>query len=222
LREHHIKAVFCVVGDSVEKHPELVRRIVAEGHGLCNHSSHHDDLGVLDPAKAKADIEATNAALARAVPGETVTWFRAPFGSWGAAAKAGVQLGHTPLGWVVDPEDWKMPGTGVIIERIRKQLTPRAVVLVHDGGGERAQTIAALRTLIPSLRQDGWTFDLPQRRVRTHPLPSPGSSSDASSRPSAGRTSAPSSAPSISASVRPQKPYASPSGDHVVESAPPG
>ena len=149
LRKHHIKAVFCVVGDNVEQHPELVRRIVAEGHGLCNHSSHHDDLGVLDPAKAKADIEATDAALARAVPGETVTWFRAPFGNWGASAKAGVQLGHTPLGWVVDPDDWTMPGADVIAERIRAQLTPRAVVLVHDGGGEREQTVEALRDADP-------------------------------------------------------------------------
>lgn len=210
LREQHIKAVFCVVGESVEQHPDLVRRIVAEGHGLCNHSSHHDDLGVLDPAKAKADIEATDAALARAVPEATVTWFRAPFGSWGASATAGVQLGHTPLGWVVDPEDWTRPGTEVIVERIREQVTPRAVVLVHDGGGEREQTIEALRSLIPSLRKDGWAFDLPERRVRTHPLPTPEVA--ASPSPSAGVP-----APRLSTPV----PSETPSGDQVVESPSP-
>jgi peptidoglycan/xylan/chitin deacetylase (PgdA/CDA1 family) len=213
LRKQHVKAVFCVVGDNVDRHPDLVRRIVDEGHGLCNHSSHHDDLGVLDPAKAKADIEATDAALARAVPGETVTWFRAPFGSWGAAAKAGVGLGHTPLGWVVDPDDWKMPGAGVIAERIREQLTPRSVVLMHDGGGEREQTVEALRALIPALRHDGWIFDLPERTVRTHPLPSPGPSTSAAAPP-------PSEEPR-----KPEAPQASPEVpapvDQVVESLPP-
>ena len=219
LRENQVKAVFCVVGENVDQHPELVRRIVAEGHGLCNHSTHHDDLGQMDPAKAKADIEATDAALARAVPGETVTWFRAPFGSWGSSARAGVRLGHTPLGWVVDPDDWTQPGANVIAARIRAQLKPRAVVLVHDGGGERGQTVAALRTLIPSLRADGWTFDLPERTVRTRPLPVPPSPSPSSSpspspspSPSASSVPATSTAPSLS-------PVPSASGD-VAEHEP--
>ena len=171
LAEQHVRAVFCVVGENVRQHPELVRRIVAEGHGLCNHSTRHDDLGKLDAARARADIAATDAALAEAVPGATVPWFRAPFGSWGASAGAGVGLGHTPLGWVVDPDDWTQPGTDTIADRIRAQLTPRAVVLVHDGGGEREQTLTALRELIPELRGDGWQFDLPETTVPAKPLP---------------------------------------------------
>jgi hypothetical protein len=86
----------------------------------------------------------------------------------------------------------------VIAERIRKQLTPRAVVLVHDGGGDRRQTLDALRTLIPELKRDGWKFDLPERTVPTRPLPRPEVAP--SPVPSWARSSAvPSAAPSSSA-----------------------
>ncbi len=202
LAEHGITAVFCVVGENVRQHPDLVRRIVAEGHGLCNHSSRHDDLGKLGAEAARADIEETDTALAEAVPGETVTWFRAPFGSWGESAAAGVRLGHTPLGWIVDPDDWMRPGADVIADRIREQVKPRAVVLLHDGGGDRAQTLTALRELIPELRDAGWRFDLPEVTVKAKPLPrppSPAPSSPAPSSPAPSRSAPPSPASSSAA-----------------------
>jgi hypothetical protein len=99
-------------------------------------------------------------------------------------------LGHTPLGWLVDPDDWMLPGAGVIAQRIRDGITPRAVVLVHDGGGDRSQTLQALTTLIPKLLGEGWTFDLPAVTRTAHPqAPSP--------------TSSPSSSPTQETSVAP-------------------
>ncbi|MEU4219825.1 transglycosylase domain-containing protein [Actinoplanes sp. NPDC026623] len=171
LAEQHVKATFCMVGEEVQKYPELVRRVIAEGHQLCNHSWKHDDLGQVTAAAARDDINRTDAAIAVAAPGSTVPFFRAPYGSWGKSAQVGTDLGHTPLGWVVDPDDWLLPGADVIADRIEKQLTPRAIVLIHDGGGEREQTVAALTKLIPKLKRDGWTFDLPERTVQSHPLP---------------------------------------------------
>jgi membrane peptidoglycan carboxypeptidase len=171
LAAQRIKATFCMVGEEVQKYPELVRRVVAEGHILCNHSWRHDDLGQLSAAAARADITRTDAAIAAAAPGVTVPFFRAPYGSWGRSAKAGAELGHTPLGWVVDPDDWLLPGADKIADRIEKQLRPRAIVLVHDGGGEREQTVAALTELIPKLKRAGWSFDLPERTVQSRPLP---------------------------------------------------
>ncbi|MEV4706457.1 transglycosylase domain-containing protein [Actinoplanes sp. NPDC049316] len=194
LARYGIKATFCMVGEEVQRYPELVRRVVAEGHVLCNHSWKHDDLGAMPAAAARDDIERTDAAIAAAAPGVTVPFFRAPYGSWGQSAKEGVKAGHTPLGWVVDPDDWLLPGADVIADRIEKQLTPRAVVLVHDGGGDRRQTVEALRKLIPKLKRDGWTFDLPERTVASKPLkasppPSP------SVPPSAGPSVSPSGSP---------------------------
>lgn len=210
LAEHNVKATFCVVGEEVEKNPGLLRRIVVEGHQLCNHSWKHDDLGAMSAAQARADITRTNEAIARAVPGVTVPWFRAPFGSWGKSARVGAEGGQTPLGWVVDPDDWLLPGADVIEKRITDQLEPRAVVLVHDGGGVRDQTLQALRKLIPKLLRDGWKFDVAERTVTSKPLPEP--ESTGSSKPSSPPSAAPE--PSGSAPAGPQPDGSgSPDGD---------
>jgi membrane peptidoglycan carboxypeptidase len=191
LAANHVKATFCTVGEMAQAYPATVRRIVAEGHRLCNHSMHHDDLGGLAPAKVRADLEATDRAIAEAAPGAVVTYYRAPYGDFGQSAKVGAELGHTPLGWLVDPDDWRMPGTQTIVSRILAQITPRAVVLVHDGGGDRQQTVDALRILIPELRRQGWSFDFPEVTVRPQeqatgsPAPSTAATPPSSAPPTA-------------------------------------
>ncbi|GIF08939.1 transglycosylase domain-containing protein [Actinoplanes siamensis] len=199
LDQYQIKATFCVVGENAGWYPQLVRRIIADGHRLCNHSMRHDDLGVIPEAASRADIDAADAAIAEAAPGATVAYYRAPYGDFGPSAKAGAKAGHTPLGWVVDPDDWLLPGAATIAARIEQQLTPRAVVLVHDGGGERRQTVEALRTLIPDLLADGWTFDFPETTIAAKPLPGP----QAQPKPGASATAAP---PSPPASAPPSLP----------------
>jgi membrane peptidoglycan carboxypeptidase len=227
LARHHIKATFCVVGENAGWYPATVRRIVAEGHRLCNHSMHHDDLGTVPAATSEADITATDAAIEAAAPGATVTYYRAPYGDFGPSAEVGARLGHTPLGWVVDPDDWKLPGATVIASRIREQLTPRAVVLVHDGGGDRKQTVAALEDLIPSLLADGWTFDQPATTVKSSPHPpAPSTSVSTSPHPPAPSTStsvSPSPSPSPSSSTGPSAdPSDSPSPSPSPTAGPPG
>ncbi len=214
LAQYHIKATFCVVGENATWYPDLVRRIVADGHRLCNHSMHHDDLGIVSEAKSRADIVEADAAIAEAVPDATVTYYRAPYGDFGPSAKAGGKLGHTPLGWVVDPDDWLLPGADVIATRIKQQLTPRAVVLVHDGGGDRKQTVAALRTLIPDLLDDGWTFDFPETTVTSKPLTQPAPSAS-TPQPESTPTS-----PAPSDSVSPSVPVPSGSSSSPAPSDP--
>ena len=171
LAQYHVKATFCMVGEMAQAYPATVRRIVADGHRICNHSMHHDDLATKGAGAVNADLTSTDAAIAAAAPGATVTYFRAPYGDWGKTAKIATQLGMTPLGWLVDPDDWTLPGVDTIVTRINQQLTPRAVVLVHDGGGNREQTYQALQKLIPQLLDAGWTFDFPATTVKAHPLP---------------------------------------------------
>jgi membrane peptidoglycan carboxypeptidase len=215
LAKYHIKATFCMVGENVSWYPATVRRIVADGHRLCNHSMHHDDLGLMPAAGAKADIQGDDAQIERAAPGAVVTYYRAPYGDFGRTARIASQLGHTPLGWLVDPDDWKLPGATVIAQRIEQQLTPRAVVLVHDGGGDRQQTVDALKILIPKLISEGWTFDFPETTVTAH-APAPPSAPATSATPAAPPTeSTPS--PSISVSVSDSP---SPSDDPAPPSSP--
>lgn len=180
LRQYDIRATFCVVGEAVAADPGLLRRIVADGHALCNHSTHHDELGHATAQQVRDDIATTDAAIAAAAPGAVVTYFRAPYGDWGVSAKVAYDMGHTPLGWSVDPDDWTLPGAAEIASRIERQLTPGAVVLVHDGGGDRRQTVEALRVLIPRLLAAGWTFGVPEVTAPAVP-PSP------SAEPESGR-----------------------------------
>lgn len=165
LRKHHVKATFCLWGEFVEAHPGLVRAIVADGHVLCNHSMRHDDMGSWAPERIRADLEQTSAAIRRAAPGARIPYFRAPYGSWGQSPQVAAQLGMQPLGWRLVIGDWDPPGTEELLKRLREGITPGAVVLMHDGPNDRAQTVEAVDRFIPELRAKGWRFDKPARRA---------------------------------------------------------
>jgi peptidoglycan/xylan/chitin deacetylase (PgdA/CDA1 family) len=164
LRRDHIRAVFCLWGDHVKQYPELVRRIVAEGHILCNHTMHHDDMSTWTPEAVRADLLETNAAIREAVPWARIPYFRAPFGAWGGTPAVAASLGMQPLGWRLAIGDWEPPGTDVLVDRLMTGITESAVVLMHDGGGDRTQTIEAVAAVTPRLRADGWRITVPARR----------------------------------------------------------
>lgn len=161
LAQHGVKATFCVVGTQAQRYPALVRRVVAEGHALCNHSMRHDDLSTKTAAEIRADLTGTTAAIRAAAPGAPVPYYRAPYGSWGQSATIAAQLGMARLSWTVDPRDWSRPGVDAITSAVYAQLKPGGIVLMHDGGGNRAQTVQALGIIIPRLRDQGWTFVTP-------------------------------------------------------------
>ena len=164
LREHRVEAVFCLWGDHVREYPELVRAIVADGHTLGNHSMHHEDMGAWKPERIRADLERAGALIRRAAPGAPIRYFRAPYGRWGSTAAVAAQLGMQPLGWRLAIGDWEPPGTDELVRRLAEGITPGAVVLMHDGGGDRSQTVAAVDRIIPELRSRGWHFDTPAHR----------------------------------------------------------
>lgn len=161
LAREGVRAVFCLVGDRVEAHPELVRRIVDEGHTLGNHSFHHDDLEEWEPDAVRADLRRTLRAIEAAVPGAEVPFFRAPFGRWGRSIAVATELGMRPLGWSLAVWDWEPPGTEELVRRL-DAVEPRGIVLLHDGGGDRRQTVEAVAALVPRLRARGWTFTVPR------------------------------------------------------------
>lgn len=171
LRARHVTAVFCLSGAPARRHPDLVRRIVADGHLLGNHSMNHDDLGTWTPERIRADLLDTNAAIRAAVPGARIPYFRAPFGSWGRSPAVAAGLGMQPLGWRLAVGDWETPGADELARRLIEGLTPGAVVLLHDGdggsdgGGDRGQTIEAVARVVPELRAGGWRFTRPARRA---------------------------------------------------------
>ncbi|SDQ20961.1 polysaccharide deacetylase family protein [Actinopolyspora saharensis] len=163
LDEHHVEAVFCLWGEHVRQHPELVRRIVAEGHTLCNHTMRHENMSTWSPAAIRQNLRATNAAIHEAAPGAEVRYFRAPNGAWGETPRVAAELGMQPLGWRLSVGDWNRPGADVLVRRLREGIAPGGVVLLHDGGGDRGQTVEAVSRFVPWAREAGWEFTLPAR-----------------------------------------------------------
>ncbi|PBC71834.1 peptidoglycan/xylan/chitin deacetylase (PgdA/CDA1 family) [Streptomyces sp. TLI_235] len=164
LAQYHAKATFCMVGNEVDRDPAAVRRVLAEGHRLCDHTVDHPqplhgrshDQQVHEIADAKQTI------LRAGGPGAEVPWFRAPGGDFTAEnEQIAADHGMASLGWSVDPRDWARPGVPAIVANVQQHLRPGGVVLMHDGGGDRSQTVEALRQLLPWLVAQGYTFDFP-------------------------------------------------------------
>ncbi|MER6399966.1 polysaccharide deacetylase family protein [Kitasatospora sp. NPDC001603] len=161
LEQYRIRATFFLIGENAVQYPDLVREIAARGHHIANHTWTHADLRNLSDAKIKDELERTSDLLNKAT-GKPPTWFRAPGGDWSTSSlKIAADLGMRNMAWSVDPRDWARPGTAVITDRILKDVRPGAIVLNHDGGGDRSQTVAALKTYLPVLIDSGYYFTAP-------------------------------------------------------------
>lgn len=164
LAEHHAPATFCMIGEQAVAHPDLVHRVVAAGHRLCNHTFTHDaGVGHRTPEVMDQQLRASRDALAGvAGPEVPISYFRAPEGAWSVPLqRTAAREGMRPLGWSVDPLDWTTPGADAIVTRVEHGAHPGAVVLFHDGGGPREQTVAAVRELLGWLEDQGYSFVLP-------------------------------------------------------------
>lgn len=168
LKRTHVKATFCLVGRNVAAHPEIVRRIVAEGHTLCNHTWRHSlTLGRQKPSVIRADLQRTNDAIHAAAPGAEIKYMRAPGGNFTPAfVKQAALLGMTSIYWQVDPRDWDHPAgesaaahQAKVIGTVRKHVSKGAIVLSHDY--RQPGTITAYETLIPWLKKRYTLIALP-------------------------------------------------------------
>lgn len=173
LRQHEVKATFCLVGVNVKAYPELVRAIAADGHTLCNHSWNHDfKLGSRSRSAIRADLERTNDAIRDAVPGADIRYYRQPGGNWTKAVVAVArELGMTSLHWEVDPQDWRRPGARSIANQVISGTGGGAIVLLHDGGGNRQGTVDALRSILPALTRRFTLAALPCESAPLHRVP---------------------------------------------------
>ncbi len=163
LREYDVKAVFCIWGDHAKEYPGILRRIAEDGHTLCNHSMHHDNMSTWTKKQIRADLKATSKLIRKIVPGAEIPYFRAPYGAWGRTPEVAVEMGMQPVGWRFHVEDWEAPGADVLVDKFVARVTPGAVALLHDGGGDRSGTVEAVERLIPAFEEQGWRFTLPRK-----------------------------------------------------------
>lgn len=165
LREHEVKATFCMVGGQAEAHPDLVKKVVAAGHRLCDHSvSHNTAMDKQSEAYQTKQILDAERMITKASGGVRPMYYRAPGGAFTPhSRKLAASRGMRPLGWNVDTKDFELPGTDAIVATVERELPNGPTLLFHDAGGDRTQTVEALRRLLPQLKEQGYTFGFPVR-----------------------------------------------------------
>lgn len=155
LSRYHAQATFFALGYQVRAYPEVVREIVAQGSEVESHDYDHANLAPLGTNAIRRHI-VMGAEAIRAVVGKTPRFFRPPYGNMPTRVRAVVTSeGETPVLWDIDTMDWARPGSGRIAARVLGHVRPGDIVLFHDGGGDRSETVAALKIILPALRARG-------------------------------------------------------------------
>jgi peptidoglycan/xylan/chitin deacetylase (PgdA/CDA1 family) len=165
LRENGVKATFCMVGTQAQAHPDLVKAVVAAGHRLCDHSVSHDTTMDTKPESYQSQqILDAERMITTASGGVRPMYYRAPGGAFTPYSRhLAASRGMRPLGWNVDTKDFEVPGTDAIVTTVENEIANGPTVLFHDAGGDRSQTVAALRQVLPWLKQQGYSFGFPVR-----------------------------------------------------------
>ncbi|MFF5370128.1 polysaccharide deacetylase family protein [Streptomyces sp. NPDC013187] len=165
LREYGVKATFCMVGTQAQAHPDLVKQVVADGHRLCDHSVSHDTaMDKNSRAYQSRQILDAERMITKASGGVRPMYYRAPGGAFTPySRKLAASRGMRPLGWNVDTKDFERPGTDAIVATVERELPNGPTLLFHDAGGDRSQTVEALRRILPWLKEQGYSCGFPVR-----------------------------------------------------------
>ncbi|MEV7067532.1 bifunctional polysaccharide deacetylase/glycosyltransferase family 2 protein [Streptomyces collinus] len=165
LKKHDARAVFFITGTMASRHPDLVQRMVDEGHEIGLHTFNHPDLSLQTKSRVDWELSQNQLALAGAA-GIRTSLFRPPYSSfahnmdnntWPVTEYIGSK-GYITIVNNTDSEDWRRPGVKKIISNATPKGGKGAIVLMHDSGGDRSQTVAALDDYISGLQAKGYRF----------------------------------------------------------------
>ena len=166
LDELDVPATFFVLGDQAMQYPDLVGAIDSAGHLIGNHTFTHPHLDRLTPAETRVELN-TTARLLEGLTGRRSPLFRAPYTANVDPSRpedlgplrVALKDGYVFVGANIDPLDWSNPGAAVLAQRMVEQAERGGrIVLLHDGGGDRSQTLAAVKIAVPELRRRGYRF----------------------------------------------------------------
>ncbi len=163
LKEKQAPAAFFILGGQAQQFPDLVQRIQRDGHEFGNHTYTHENLGEISDEKICLELNATTRLL-ESITGHSTSLFRPPYNGDGnpstpgelRALQVASELGYLTVGESIDPNDWDQPGVEVILQRVKNQRAQGgSILLLHDAGGNRSQTVAALPQIIDYFRARG-------------------------------------------------------------------
>ncbi len=158
LAEYGVEATFFAVGSNAELYPHIIKRLLAEGHELGNHTYHHYHTVNVSGEKLQKDIIICNDMLER-LTGEPVYLFRPPEGVFNEEIKKlCAERGYVIVMWSVDTRDWAHTSVLDICKNIKENVKDGSIILMHDFIGKNSPTPAALRRIIPMLQESGYEF----------------------------------------------------------------
>ena len=161
LAQYGVTASFSMIGENVSYYPSVAREVAHAGHTIVNHTWDHVNLTAMKTPQLRGEIGRTTDAI-HAATGRKPGMFRAPYGAWSKTLlKYCADEDLMPLDWSVDPADWSRPGVGKIVTTIMRTTHTGSIILEHDGGGNRSQTVSALKIVIPGLLDEGYRFAIP-------------------------------------------------------------
>lgn len=157
LKANDVKATFFIIGKMIRTREAQLQRVYDEGHVTGNHTWDHANLAQMKAA----DIDRQLNRSAKEIGPQMGPCMRPPYGALSATSrKLSVSYGMTPILWTKDTNDWNASATKESIANVLRSVRPGDVVLMHDGGGDRSATVAALREVLPTLKAKGYTFDV--------------------------------------------------------------
>ncbi|MBX3000647.1 MAG: polysaccharide deacetylase family protein [Caldilineaceae bacterium] len=155
LARYNAKATFFVVGRAAQASPATIKAIYEAGHGVGNHSWSHRKLVGLSAKTFSDEMVSTS----NAIGSYAASCMRPPYGATDASTYSySTNLGYSVVLWSIDPVDWKRPGVNAIANHVLNRAFPGAIVVLHDGGGDRSQTVAATEIILRELSAQGYTF----------------------------------------------------------------
>ncbi|WNF38921.1 polysaccharide deacetylase family protein [Bacillaceae bacterium IKA-2] len=162
LKEYNVPATFFVMGSRAVAYPEIIERVIAEGHVIGNHTYFHPNL-VKEGDLATLEREVTRTEnILNEIIGYRTKLFRAPYGFlYNELVEKLRDMDYSVVVWSIDSLDWQEDPPEVIADNVLNNIHPGAIVLMHDGGdwdADRTNTIAALRQIIPALQKQGYQF----------------------------------------------------------------
>jgi peptidoglycan-N-acetylglucosamine deacetylase len=160
LKQHNIKATFFVLGESVKSYPNILQETFAAGNVIGNHTYYHSMLSTLTAAQIAGEIKKTNAIIFDTIQ-IYPKLFRPPYGVCPTQCKnVFTQLGFTKIMWDYMPGDWDIKNTSadIIASKVIQHANSGAIIVLHDGGGDRTKTVAALPIIITTLKNEGYQF----------------------------------------------------------------
>lgn len=160
LRREQVPATFFQLGPAAQAHPQVSKALRQAGMSVQVHGWEHKDYSKRSQPWVRSDLAQAKKAIAQAT-GVTPTCSRPPYGATNRLVRAALaSQGLEQVLWNVDSEDWTHPGPRTMTATVMAEVKPGSTILLHDGGGERAQTLQALPLIIKSLRAKGYSFGL--------------------------------------------------------------